>query len=1137
MAILVSEGTGNFSTQTWYRGEASQLNFAGSQQGLGTARYSVTTFSNAGSLRGIIPPIYSTTSVLPVARYFYVAAHRGQTVTTPVASPGIVTQTGHGFVANATCTLTIASPCVVTQVAHGLCDGDQVGFTTTGALPTGLTNTGVYYAKNVTADTFEVATARGGASVTTTGTQSGTHTLWKQTVQFTTTGALPTGITANTVYYVNYIDANTYYIKTTPAAANSNFTGSTSGTHTAWTPIDYAYRYMDDLFGTGTTYGLAFTALTPFLFQKNASVTTTANGYRFMLVQGDGSGSNVNCYTTNADNASFVFLAWCNNTVSYTTSDAPVFTQPITIDQDVTFKGSQSIVGYTATALIVGFAGMICTPAAGNRAYSSSGAGNAMLKIDASASRTITVDGAVIVGSHAGLYFGTEDVPITYANKLTINYQVPPSFTSSTASVSSWADITLASIGPGGGVTMVKSGAYPTQRYATLTSDAATGQKDLVVDDASGFAVNDYVYITKSEVTAPTGNISTNATRYQIASIAGNTITLTANVTGEKRLTGGRVVLMERGYGVQEYSTSLTGPAAGMRFSYFTNFYMKGVYQRGLQPITNVGLNRFFDNSSNLRQQYAGYSLSENYQSAQSAGASYFFSGIYPETLGFLIENCIGIGNTIANGFSRVTTSPAAGVIQKTGDIEIKNCIVHRTSNMSINGLPSANSAYVYVHDCEMTNVRDGLGVGGTNSKYVNNTMYGGTYGTNFGNSFFCSMRNNTFENIGYLYNLFTSGTVILGTTNDAPVITGTTPSSYTMAFNADVYYDLSTWNSTADLITTLDYTNQAFISPSSEIRFVRNADTSGSNLIITSTGTSSTYTTALENFPVMTLRTPATYTSAFNDTTLDFTTAGTYDLRTGAHLGTLTLSNSSGGSVTVKLAPGISYVNSGPNITVEVSKDTTIELTGLVSGSRVYVNNTTDNISLYNAVVAATTLSIPITWTADKTLDIRVAYSSGTTAYLPFQQGATLTSNGANILVSQELDTVYNTNAIDGSLVTEFAPDYPNIQIDITAGSSTSPQRLYAAFSYILTSSQGIITFFGGMTAQDLLNYTINVSVVDLKLDNTGSTPVLFTGGYLYRDDGTTVIYSGSGSIQLDPKRAYDSKETAILSAVYGLY
>ena len=72
-------------------------------------------------------------------------------------------------------TMTIASPCVVSLTAHGLSNGDAVVFTTSGALPTGLTEGKVYYVVNKATDTFEVSATVGGASINTSGSQSGTH--------------------------------------------------------------------------------------------------------------------------------------------------------------------------------------------------------------------------------------------------------------------------------------------------------------------------------------------------------------------------------------------------------------------------------------------------------------------------------------------------------------------------------------------------------------------------------------------------------------------------------------------------------------------------------------------------------------------------------------------------------------------------------------------------------------------------------------------------------------------------------------------------------------------------------------------------------------------------------------------------
>lgn len=82
--------------------------------------------------------------------------------------------------ANATVTMTIAAPGVVTWTAHGMATGNSITFTTSGALPTGVTANTQYWITVVDANTFKLSTslANVGAAtfITTTGSQSGTHT-------------------------------------------------------------------------------------------------------------------------------------------------------------------------------------------------------------------------------------------------------------------------------------------------------------------------------------------------------------------------------------------------------------------------------------------------------------------------------------------------------------------------------------------------------------------------------------------------------------------------------------------------------------------------------------------------------------------------------------------------------------------------------------------------------------------------------------------------------------------------------------------------------------------------------------------------------------------------------------------------
>ena len=119
-----------------------------------------------------------------------------------------------------TCTMTIANPCVVTFATFTPAENTAVIFSTTGNLPTGLTAGLTYYVVNSGvpgATKSNIANAPGGAPITTTGSQSGTQSV-----------ALLTGITAellNTTHQITYIDADTYSI-TLPTAATAYDTQS-----------------------------------------------------------------------------------------------------------------------------------------------------------------------------------------------------------------------------------------------------------------------------------------------------------------------------------------------------------------------------------------------------------------------------------------------------------------------------------------------------------------------------------------------------------------------------------------------------------------------------------------------------------------------------------------------------------------------------------------------------------------------------------------------------------------------------------------------------------------------------------------------------------------------------------------------
>lgn len=191
-----------------------------------------------------------------------------------------------------------------------------------------------------------------------------------------------------------------------------------------------------------------------------------------------------------------------------------------------------------------------------------------------------------------------------------------------------------------------------------------------------------------------------------------------------------------------------------------------------------------------------------------------------------------------------------------------------------------------------------------------------------------------------------------------------------------------------------------------------------------------------------------------------------------------------------------------------------------LISGSRVQLYNVTTQTELFNGVLTSAGLNFGVTFTAAHTIRLRAEHSTK----LPLEVAGVLSQTGLTFLDTQLDDTVYINAGIDGSTVTEFSADGPNIQVDINDPDGlTSVQRLYAWMQHYQTTAVGIASsFFGALFAIDDVNYVIDQSRVDLKLDNVSNLPVRVVGGHLSRKDGSTVIAELSNSIQMEPGKAY---------------
>lgn len=162
---------------------ASAYTNVGNGAGDGT---DVATITAAGA--GFLCTISGKGSTAAVSNIFGIAA------CSAAATPSYAGDSTQAFILQGpkvfeltyTPTITIATPGVVTATAHGLGVGAAVVFTTSGALPTGITASTTYYVcggANLQTNTFTIATSLANAQaqppteIATSGSQSGAHTL------------------------------------------------------------------------------------------------------------------------------------------------------------------------------------------------------------------------------------------------------------------------------------------------------------------------------------------------------------------------------------------------------------------------------------------------------------------------------------------------------------------------------------------------------------------------------------------------------------------------------------------------------------------------------------------------------------------------------------------------------------------------------------------------------------------------------------------------------------------------------------------------------------------------------------------------------------------------------------------------
>ena len=203
-----------------------------------------------------------------------------------------------------------------------------------------------------------------------------------------------------------------------------------------------------------------------------------------------------------------------------------------------------------------------------------------------------------------------------------------------------------------------------------------------------------------------------------------------------------------------------------------------------------------------------------------------------------------------------------------------------------------------------------------------------------------------------------------------------------------------------------------------------------------------------------------------------------------------------------------------------------------VLADSRVQLFNVTTDTEIDNVFVTGTSYSYVITTeaSAGDALRLRVCKLGRE----PAESLAVWGAAGATFLISQPEDAIYTAWGIDGSAITEFTGDVTgHIYIDANdLDGMTTKTRLGAWYSWLLTTEIGIRHFYGGVSYLSTAAIRINTDVADILIENVNaSTALRFTDMdvRLYRSDGTSIIAPTSYSIHNDYSGVPDVVETGV--------
>ncbi len=538
---------------------------------------------------------------------------------------------------------------------------------------------------------YKTATASAASPTIITSTTHGFTDL--DPIRFSCTGTIPTGISNSTLYYVRYINANTFNISTTPAGALINVSN-------AGTPTLTVYKICSTVTITPAQITAAVADMkgnwwVPYTFPTPYAVTATATKYRLSVMALVSS----QWYLNTSDGTNSAYFLYSDVAKTFADNDTVICKDVVTIDKSATFGsvlGTGDAVNGTACLIMRSL-----TPDPDHIA-------NLVWSNPPAAPYTLTVKGTIWMSSHTGIRVGTSTNPIAAAVKATIDFATPTVGTGASKINQIRASGSL----DYGRSSLFLYGAVPTWQRTKLTADANLLQKDLVVADSVDWVNGDKVVVGKQNYRLGQGDV----TVYTVNSVAGKTITLNENVAGYLRKSGGAVVRVNR-YGISLTSSQTVGYTAHY-------FYQPAAFQ--MIGVENDAQSWTLANTSiySVQEESANY-LQTIFQdcsarTTNSANSSFSVITVHPSGVLFSRVNvhrqCI-----VATIYAYYTT------LYKSGRITIDDCVQLSKYSSMVGGAGTYNYRMT-LSNCVFENSRASSGMVSLNGLDIvctDNTFWG----------------------------------------------------------------------------------------------------------------------------------------------------------------------------------------------------------------------------------------------------------------------------------------------------------------------------------------------------------------------------------------------------------------------------